>query len=374
MTYGEHWQDQWNRILRWRDRLEQSQTGPRADWLGTEGYRDELYALFQAIWHLRDWLANDPDVPGVDRARDLDRIIFDPDAPLRSLQAAHDLANGSKHRGVVRPAVDAAQIRNDATVHVGVGQQHVFYILIAGTREESTRRAKPPHRTRKGPAAMPQRGPSHARLLATVSSRRAAPVSERAGCQPRLQRPARRCVRSALISLRPGASPPWRRGVSLTSWRARMATLTEVNEALFVSGLWAAYGTVAEALRRPGAARALAQENWGQSRGRIARQDGITESADRDKELEWRAANPDVLHVDAAFGYVLDKPWPQEWAVTAPELSMLLGEMPSSAALRIKLGKRLDTLLAVADRAGYEDEVLWQAVDDLRALIARLGG
>lgn len=153
-----------------------------------------------------------------------------------------------------------------------------------------------------------------------------------------------------------------------------MTSLTEVNEALFVSGLWAAYGTVAETLGKPGAARAIANENWGQGRGRISRADGVAESEDREKELAWRETHADVMHVHRAFGYADDRPAPMEWVVTVPELMMLLGEMPTSAGLRIKLGKRLDELLVVADRAGYQDEVLWAAVDDLRALIARLGG
>ncbi len=153
-----------------------------------------------------------------------------------------------------------------------------------------------------------------------------------------------------------------------------MPTLTEVNEVLYVSGLWASYGTVAEALGRPGAARAIANENWAQGRGRISRADGVAESEDREKELAWRATHADVMHVHRAFGYPEDRPAPQELAVTVPELLMLLGEMPTSAGLRLKLGQRLDTLLAAADRAGFDDDVLWTAVDDLRALIARLGG
>jgi hypothetical protein len=151
-------------------------------------------------------------------------------------------------------------------------------------------------------------------------------------------------------------------------------TLTSINEVLHISGLWTNYGTVADVLGRPGAARALANENWGQSRGRIARADGMPESEDQDREQAWRDTHVDEMRVHTAFGYVFDKPWPQDWWVGVSELQMLLGEMPSSAALRIKVGKRLDTLLAAADKAGYDDDVLWTAVDELRALITRVGG
>ena len=42
-----------------------------------------------------------------------------------------------------------------------------------------------------------------------------------------------------------------------------ISSLTSVNDALYVSGLWTNYGTVADVLERPGAARALANENGG---------------------------------------------------------------------------------------------------------------
>ena len=101
----------------------------------------------------------------------------------------------------------------------------------------------------------------------------------------------------------------------------------------------------------------------------------MTESEDREEEQAWRATHPDVESTPTSpWDKVLDKPWPQDWWVGVPELRMLLGDTASTAGLRITGAKRLDTLLAVADHAGYEDELLWTAVDDIRALIARIGG
>ena len=51
------WEGQWARILRWRNQVLRSREEFRDDRPeGTEAYRDEVYALFQAIWHLKDSL------------------------------------------------------------------------------------------------------------------------------------------------------------------------------------------------------------------------------------------------------------------------------------------------------------------------------
>jgi hypothetical protein len=59
MRQGTMWQDQWFRIMRWRTLVLRSREEPRTDRDGTEGYRDEVFALFQALWHLKDWFTND---------------------------------------------------------------------------------------------------------------------------------------------------------------------------------------------------------------------------------------------------------------------------------------------------------------------------
>lgn len=133
VTHGDGWQDQWARMQRLTERVRASRDGPRPDFLGTEGYRDEVFSLFQAIWHFKDWLDNDPAVPIT--KQDVDAWVFTAPTSL-NLQAAHDLANGSKHLELTKPAVEASQGRNDATLHVGSGMQHVFYITIKKTGQE----------------------------------------------------------------------------------------------------------------------------------------------------------------------------------------------------------------------------------------------
>jgi hypothetical protein len=151
---------------------------------------------------------------------------------------------------------------------------------------------------------------------------------------------------------------------------ARYPTLEEVNEVLHVSGLWSSYGTVGEVMGRPGAARAIANENWAHGRGRIARQSGITESSDGEREQAWRAAHPDEVAVHLAFGYQLDKPWPREWYADASEIRMLLQLQPPSRLLITKLNDRLGALEAVG--ASHADGVVQQAAVELRALVRAL--
>jgi hypothetical protein len=57
MTHGTKWTDQWARIERWQRRVEEA----RDTWseAGTEERRDDLLALFESIWHLKNWIIND---------------------------------------------------------------------------------------------------------------------------------------------------------------------------------------------------------------------------------------------------------------------------------------------------------------------------
>ncbi|MBI1378796.1 MAG: hypothetical protein GC157_15145 [Frankiales bacterium] len=126
------WQDQWARIERWTERVRAVQQGQADYFLGTEHYRDEVFALFEGLWHLKDWLHNDPAVRV--SKEDVDGWVFSETSPVLSLKAAKDVANGSKHLRLANPAVDAAQTRNDATF--GGDNKHVFYIELARTGQE----------------------------------------------------------------------------------------------------------------------------------------------------------------------------------------------------------------------------------------------
>ena len=46
------WTEQWERVLRWHERIK-DQKQPRLD------YEDDLWAFFQNCWHMKDWIKND---------------------------------------------------------------------------------------------------------------------------------------------------------------------------------------------------------------------------------------------------------------------------------------------------------------------------
>lgn len=129
---GVVWEDQWARILRWRERVRQARDDWRTDAIGTEGYRDEVFALFQAIWHLKDWLKNDPQVTATAKASVERWVTMKGDL----LKVAADVANGSKHMSVAANRArsnSSNQTRNDVRIHVGRGIQHTFYVTDART-------------------------------------------------------------------------------------------------------------------------------------------------------------------------------------------------------------------------------------------------
>lgn len=85
----DRWEHQWVRALRWYERTLDA-TG-RETGKGSLDAADFSEALVQAVWHLRDWLENDP------------RIAL-PSNELRgftvrdpALQLVADVANGTKH-------------------------------------------------------------------------------------------------------------------------------------------------------------------------------------------------------------------------------------------------------------------------------------
>jgi hypothetical protein len=123
------WQDQWQRIMRWRSQVQRGRDEPRTRSDGTEGYRDEVFALYQALWHLKDWLKNDPMTAcGEGSAgHTVEKWI----KTAHHLLIAADVANGSKHMMQTRAMTRAGgseQSRNDVTIVVGRGVKHTFYI------------------------------------------------------------------------------------------------------------------------------------------------------------------------------------------------------------------------------------------------------
>ena len=86
------------------------------------GYTDEVLVLFMHLWHLKDWIKNDPSVPLA--AREIEGWV---EAKGHYLKMAADLANGAKHLDLQNArAGGATQRGNDVTVYVGRGVSHRF--------------------------------------------------------------------------------------------------------------------------------------------------------------------------------------------------------------------------------------------------------
>jgi hypothetical protein len=126
VTHGATWQEQVRRIYRWEARVRRTRNTVRSDETWQEDQRDELLALFQSIWHLKDWLLNDPAVPATGRVID---TWINANGP--NLLVAADVANGSKHLKLKNPRAggsshDGTDIR--ITLGEGAGLSQTFYI------------------------------------------------------------------------------------------------------------------------------------------------------------------------------------------------------------------------------------------------------
>lgn len=110
------WKDQWERIARWRNRVAAAADGftvPSGEPFTYEPYIDNAMGLMQAIWHLKDWLINDPAL-GIKRD-EIEKFAHAQDA----LRIVRDLANGSKHMRIVDPHTDAKIVPGNVDLQVG---------------------------------------------------------------------------------------------------------------------------------------------------------------------------------------------------------------------------------------------------------------
>jgi hypothetical protein len=89
----EGWQGQYDRMMRWRDRLAEAYRGDDSD-----AVYDFAYAFFQSCYHLRDWLMSS----AAASKKDMD-ALFDSSIEL---QLCRDICNSSKHLQYDRPSVD----------------------------------------------------------------------------------------------------------------------------------------------------------------------------------------------------------------------------------------------------------------------------
>jgi len=98
------WREQYDRMLRWFERL-------HAAGEINEQRRDDFYAFFVTCFHLKDWLQNDPLV-SKSAGKKAEKLVND----KRSLQACADIANGVKH--LVRTNKNLVRFDPDARLSI----------------------------------------------------------------------------------------------------------------------------------------------------------------------------------------------------------------------------------------------------------------
>jgi hypothetical protein len=153
-------------------------------------------------------------------------------------------------------------------------------------------------------------------------------------------------------------------------------TMAELATATAVSGLWMSYGDAAEAMGRgQSAARSVGQEAWSYMSG-FARADGKTDEAgDQGRRDRWVAENQNAVALGRMLGHEPGTDRPMSLRISAVEALMLLGKVPSTANLRLKVQERLDTLLAAVDTLSGDEphyEAAWERVDAMRLMLHRL--
>jgi len=124
---GQGWQSQWARVHRRLADVRVVYTGRPGS---TDDAVDTVLSFFEAVHHLKDWLANDQ-LSGMGKTAG-DSLING----SRMLRLCADLANGSKHLELTssRTGDKSTEIaRNDVNVYAGTGTAaHRFYVQSAG--------------------------------------------------------------------------------------------------------------------------------------------------------------------------------------------------------------------------------------------------
>lgn len=89
--------NQYNRVKRWYERFISTSTNKIYD-MPTDYYQDDLYAFFINCYHLKDWIKNDPEIPGKVK-NDIENFI----TKTEELSICADICNGSKHLKLKTP-------------------------------------------------------------------------------------------------------------------------------------------------------------------------------------------------------------------------------------------------------------------------------
>lgn len=126
---GQGWEWQWNRVRRRLDEVQAVYTGAPG---GTDHAIDVVLSFFEAAYHLKDWLKNDPK-SGVTEA-DVEAWING----LLILQLCGDLANGSKHLKLTSSRtgdLSTTMARSSVDVLVGTGTSAHRFDIVSGDKE-----------------------------------------------------------------------------------------------------------------------------------------------------------------------------------------------------------------------------------------------
>jgi len=103
---GETWRDQWDRMLRWHQRLSSIRGAlPSADTAKARAL-DDVFAFFMNCYHLRDWVQNDRRKTKAEL-----KAFF---SKTTALQLGQDIVNGLKHYRL-KPARAASAANIDWT-------------------------------------------------------------------------------------------------------------------------------------------------------------------------------------------------------------------------------------------------------------------
>jgi hypothetical protein len=89
-------------------------------------FEDAIFFTCQSMWHLKDWILNDPNF----QAKNIEKLKADIHAKPCLLICA-DLANGSKHLTLTRPKVGATFTdRQGIELHTSKGIYKIYYYVI----------------------------------------------------------------------------------------------------------------------------------------------------------------------------------------------------------------------------------------------------
>jgi hypothetical protein len=97
------WQGQHQRMIRWYNKFKATNPGAFEN-IAIDEHHDILYACFQNIFHLKDWLINDAKVSK--------KIIYDYLDSHIELQLCRDICNGTKHFEITK----GSAIEKDFTI------------------------------------------------------------------------------------------------------------------------------------------------------------------------------------------------------------------------------------------------------------------